>query len=113
QAYELQLLRAAGYGLEVSRCRICGVDATLAEALYFVIARGGVVCARCRPEAPESAVRIDGEIAQALTSLSEAPLTTVTAIRAAGSAATLALSRFLGSVMDRKLRSAAFLDSTL
>lgn len=57
QAFELRLLHWAGYGLDFSRCRHCAgaIDAD-ARSAFFVIARGGVVCPRCRPMVPEGAV---------------------------------------------------------
>jgi DNA repair protein RecO (recombination protein O) len=114
QAYELQLLRATGYGLEFARCRLCADEVSgLASPLYFVVGRGGIVCARCRPEAPEGAVRIDADSARRLAQLGEAPLAATAALGPADGDATLALSRFLASIMDRKLRSADFLDSIL
>lgn len=113
-AYELKLLRAAGYGLQFERCRLCAtVVASDAAALYFVISRGGVVCMRCRPEAPEGAVRLDAASAMALARLDHAPLAEVRAMGTGYPAAGLVLSRFLASILDRKLRSAAFLDQVL
>ena len=113
-AYELKLLRAAGYGLQFERCRLCAtMVASDAAALYFVISRGGVVCMRCRPEAPEGAVRLDAASARALARLDHAPLAEAEALGAGSPAAGLALSRFLASILDRKLRSAAFLDQVL
>ncbi len=113
-AYELKLLRAAGYGLQFERCRLCAtVVASDAAALYFVISRGGVVCIRCRPEAPEGAVRLDAASAAALARLDHAPLAEAQTLAAGSPAAGLALSRFLASILDRKLRSAEFLDRVL
>lgn len=114
RAYELKLLRAAGYGLEFERCRLCATAvASDPAALYFVISRGGIVCMRCRPEAPEGAVRLDDASAAALARLNHAPLAEAPALAAGGAAAGLALSRFLGSILDRKLRSVEFLERVL
>jgi DNA repair protein RecO (recombination protein O) len=111
-AYELKLLRVTGYGLEFARCRRCGnAIASETAALYFVVSRGGIVCSRCRPEAPEGAVRLDAASAMALARLDQAPLQEVPALPSGNEAAGLALDRFLGSILDRRLRSAEFLDS--
>jgi DNA repair protein RecO (recombination protein O) len=113
-AYELKLLSAAGYGLEFGNCRLCERPvANDAAGSYFVISRGGVVCVRCRPEAPEGAVRLDAASAIALAALDLAPLEEAHAMPAGSTAAGLALSRFLMSIMDRKLRSVDFLDQIL
>lgn len=113
QAYELKMLRAAGYGLEFERCRLCETIVEYGGAAYFVIARGGIVCLRCRPEAPESAVRLEAASVAILAQLSRGTLYEATQSADAGAAATLALTRFLTSTLDRKLRSADFLDSVL
>jgi DNA repair protein RecO (recombination protein O) len=113
-AYELKVLRAAGYGLQFGRCRLCETAvASDAAALYFVISRGGVVCMRCRPEAPEGAVRLDTASAVALAGLDLAPFKEAHTMPPGSAAAGIALSRFLLSIMDRKLRSADFLDQVL
>lgn len=114
QAYELQLLHATGYGLDFERCRLCtNRIETFSNPLYFIVARGGIVCARCRPEAPEGAVRMDPNSAAALSRLCVASLHQAKALDAGGRDAALALNRFLMSILDRKLRSADFLDSIL
>jgi DNA repair protein RecO (recombination protein O) len=113
-AYELKLLRTAGYGLDFTRCRLCETavsESTL--ALYFVIARGGVVCARCRPEAPEGAVRLDSTSAAGLALLDRTPLGNLAQVAGVNAAAGQALSRFLASILDRKLKSTQFLDQML
>src|SRR5258708_3583694 len=73
-AYELKMLDATGYGLEFGRCRLCdSVADANGSAVYFVVSRGGIVCTRCRPEAPEGAVRLDAAGAAILARLSIAP----------------------------------------
>ncbi len=114
QAFELRLLRWAGFGLEFARCRGCEVRVGDARAnLFFVAARGGVVCARCRPAAPEDALRLGAASAQALADLGGIPFAEALGARPAGPDGALALSRFLSSVAGRRLRSTAFLDSVL
>ncbi|HEX4209311.1 MAG TPA: DNA repair protein RecO [Candidatus Binataceae bacterium] len=114
QGFELAMLRAAGFGLEFSRCRACGVlDSNRTEAAYFIPSRGGVVCPRCRPAAPESAVRLTPASVAAMTRLNEAALTAHASLEHAGADGAQALARFLAAVLDRRLRSAAFLDTLL
>lgn len=112
QGYELRLLNWAGYGIDFSRCRNCGIDAQLDYA-FFVVARGGVVCPRCRVQTPEGAVKLEASSAAALTRLTHAELADACAAGAAGGDGALAISRFIASILDRRLRSAAFLDSML
>jgi DNA repair protein RecO (recombination protein O) len=114
QSFELNLLRAAGFGLNFARCRICGVsESATGGAVYFVVARGGIVCARCRPQAPEGAVRLATVNAAALAALDDAPIEHAAILAAAGSDGALAIGRFLASILDRKLRSVDFLNSLL
>lgn len=113
QAYELKMLRAAGYGLEFEHCRLCGTPVEGENAVYFVVARGGIVCVRCRSEAAEGAVRLDAACCATLLHLSGAPLSQAALSADSGPAATLALARFVASILDRKLRSVEFLDSVL
>lgn len=113
-AYELKMLRAAGYGLDFARCRLCqNVVEANGNPVYFVISRGGVVCGRCRPEAPEGVVRLDGSSAVTLAQISAATFAEVSSIAPSAAAGAFALARFLTSILDRKLRSADFLDSVL
>ncbi|HZP44128.1 MAG TPA: DNA repair protein RecO [Candidatus Binataceae bacterium] len=114
QAYELQMMEATGYGLDFARCRLCGNRVeTLTGALYFVVARGGIVCGRCRPEAPEGAVRLEGQSALVLAHLAVTPLELIASATAAGRDGAAALNRFLMTILDRRLRSADFLDGVL
>jgi DNA repair protein RecO (recombination protein O) len=112
QKFELRLLKWAGYGLEFSRCRHCAspVSSELLAA-YFIIARGGIICARCRPMVPEGAVRMAGASALILAQLAEAAFRDNGIVPAADGAP--AIARFIASVLDRRLRSAPFLDSML
>lgn len=114
QSFELNLLRVAGFGLNFARCRICGVAGEVTGGtVYFIVARGGIVCARCRPQAPEGAVRLMAANAAALAALAAAPIEHAAMLMHAGSDGALAVARFLASILDRKLRSVAFLDSLL
>jgi len=112
QAFELRALRWAGFGLEFARCRVCANPADT-EAVYFVVGRGGVVCARCRAGVPEGAIRLRMESAAALAQLGAMAMEEVAGATPAGADGALAIARFLNSVVDRKLRTAEFLDSIL
>ncbi len=57
QAYELRMLHWAGYGLDFARCRQC-TDG-ISQSAYFIVSRGGMVCARCRPMIPDGALKVD------------------------------------------------------
>ena len=114
QAFELKMLAWAGFGLEFARCRNCGaVVGANGGAAYFVTGRGGVLCARCRPAVPEGAIRLDGASAAALARLGAAAIDDAPGTAPAGADGALAIGRFLSSVLDRRLRSAEFLESIL
>jgi DNA repair protein RecO (recombination protein O) len=114
QSFELHILRAAGFGLDFGLCRICSdSNGAAGNAVYFVVSRGGIVCTRCRPNAPEGAVRLALTSASALAILAGAPLEDAAIHTHAGSDGALAITRFLASILDRKLRSVEFLDSLL
>jgi DNA repair protein RecO (recombination protein O) len=114
QAFELKILQAAGFGLEFGCCRLCG---QLAEpeggTVYFVPSRGGIVCARCRGQAVESAVRMDTSSATALARLCLTPFAEAAALPHGGGDSVSAIARFLATILDRKLRSLDFLNSIL
>jgi DNA repair protein RecO (recombination protein O) len=111
QAYELRMLGWAGFGLDFDRCRICEIDQAGAAPAYFVIGRGGIVCARCRESTPEGGIRLGAPSAAALTRLARLPMEAARDAQAAGPDGALAIARFIASVVDRKLRSVEFLDS--
>ncbi len=114
QAFELNLLRVAGFGLEFARCRVCAEAIAAAnEAVHFVVTRGGVVCPRCRAHAPEGAVRLGAANAAAMAALAGAPLELASAMAGGGTDGALALARFIASILDRRLRSTTLLDSLL
>jgi DNA repair protein RecO (recombination protein O) len=114
QAFELRILEWAGYGLEFGHCRVCStITAAESPPVYFVVARGGVVCARCRNAVPEGAIRIAAESAVALARLSTIALDEAALARSSGRDGALAIARFISSILDRRLRSADFLDSML
>lgn len=115
QAYELRMLAWAGFGLNFERCRVCGNAQADAAATYFIVGRGGVVCARCRDATPEGGIRLGAPSAAALARLAQRPFdaTREAQTAAAGSDGALAIARFIASVVDRKLRSVEFLDSML
>jgi DNA repair protein RecO (recombination protein O) len=114
QAFELKLLGWAGFGLEFARCRVCRSEhAMREEPVFFVTARGGTVCARCRAATIEGGLRLEPSTGAALAALSQMSLEESGAAAHGGADGALALSRFIASVLDRRLRSAEFLDSVL
>jgi DNA repair protein RecO (recombination protein O) len=114
QGFELKILQAAGFGLEFGRCRLCGKPAEAeGGAVYFVPSRGGIVCARCRGQAVESAVRMHAANAAALARLCLTPLAESATLPHGGGDSVSAIARFLATILDRKLRSLDFLNSIL
>ncbi|HTY54910.1 MAG TPA: DNA repair protein RecO [Candidatus Binataceae bacterium] len=115
QAFELGLLRWAGYELDFRQCRVCGSEPDLqSTGLSFVAARGGIVCRRCRDSIHAvGAVAISAASAVALTSLSACTIDAAPATTPAGTDGTLAIARFLAGVVDRRLRSLEFLETIL
>jgi len=116
QAFELRLLGWAGFGLEFTRCRICSTlnsDNGAASTVYFVVSRGGIVCAKCRPSVAEGAIKLSSKAAATLARLGRLPMDDSPGSDAAGPDGALALARFIGSIVDRRLRSEEFLDSVL
>jgi DNA repair protein RecO (recombination protein O) len=114
QAFELKMLGWAGFGLEFDRCRLCATPSVGAEArFYFVMARGGVVCARCRSDAPEGGFPISSASAAALARIGAASLDAAADKFPAGADGVLSLARFIGSIVDRRLKSLEFLDSVM
>jgi DNA repair protein RecO (recombination protein O) len=113
RAFELKILQAAGFGLDFGGCRLCGIAEPEGRSVYFVPSRGGIVCARCRGQAVESAVRMDTSNAAALARLTLAPLAESVMLHPGGADSSSAIARFLATILDRKLRSVDFLDSTL
>lgn len=114
QAFEMRLLGWAGFGLEFGQCRLCATTCSDdTAAVYFVISRGGVVCARCRPSVAEGAIKLAGRSAAILARLGRLPMNDSPGSESAGPDGALALARFIGSIVDRRIRSAEFLDSIL
>ena len=114
QAFELKILQATGFGLEFGRCRLCSMLAEPESGkVYFIPSRGGIVCARCRGQATESAVRMIASNASTLARLCSAPLGEAATLPHGGADSMLAITRFLATILDRKLRSLEFLNSTL
>ncbi|MGD0075823.1 MAG: DNA repair protein RecO [Candidatus Binataceae bacterium] len=115
QAFELALLRWAGYELEFRRCRLCGAAPEPdAPGWSFVAARGGIVCRRCRDAAHAiGAVALSGASATALARLGAIAIENASAADAAGPDGGLAIARFVASVLDRRLRSLEFLETIL
>jgi DNA repair protein RecO (recombination protein O) len=114
QAFELKILQAAGYGLEFGCCRLCSRSTRNdGSYVYFVPSRGGIVCGQCRGQGLESAVRMDQSNALALARLSLTPVADAASTPDGGNEGSLAIGRFLTTILDRKLRSIDFLNSIL
>jgi DNA repair protein RecO (recombination protein O) len=113
QAYELRMLAVAGFGLELGSCRVCGASGESEDAVYFVVSRGGVVCNRCRANAPEGAVRVAAANAAAMARLATATFDEATVLAHGGRDGAQAITRFFASILDRRLRSLDFLDSVI
>jgi DNA repair protein RecO (recombination protein O) len=112
QTFELKILQAAGFGLDFGCCRLCGkVAEPEGGSVYFVPSRGGIVCARCRGQAVESAVRMHTASAAALARLSVTPLAESATFSPGGADSSSSIARFLATILDRKLRSLDFLRS--
>lgn len=112
QAFELKLLGWAGYGLEFNRCRGCGAEpAAHHGTAVFVVARGGVLCARCRGAADAGAISLSAASALALGRLGRIALDGAAEPQACGPDGELAIARFIASIIDRRLRSLQFLES--
>ena len=115
QAFELAMLRWAGYELEFRRCRVCALAPEPdAPGWSFVPARGGIVCRRCRDGVHAAgAVALSAASAAALARLGALPIESAPAAEAAGPDGRLAIARFVASVLDRRLRSLEFLETIL
>jgi recombinational DNA repair protein (RecF pathway) len=110
----MRMLGWAGFGLEFTRCRICAsANGDNGATVYFVVSRGGIVCAKCRPSVAEGAIKLASAGAAILARLGTAPMEDSPGSEAAGPDGALALARFIGSIVDRRLRSQEFLDSVL
>jgi len=114
QSFELKMLEATGFALEFGQCRACGNHpAPAGGQVYFVASRGGILCARCHRETTEGTVRLRNEHAAALARLNAAALGEAPMLPHGGENGALAISRFLATILDRKLRSLEFLNSVL
>jgi recombinational DNA repair protein (RecF pathway) len=99
--------------MQFDRCRVCAESQAGSAAVYFIIGRGGIVCARCRESVPEGGIRLGAASAAALAELGRMPMAAASAATAAGADGALAIARFIASVVDRKLRSVEFLESVI
>lgn len=115
QAFELDLLRWAGYQLEFRRCQVCGSEQPAdAPGLSFAASRGGIVCRRCRDTINASGtIALGAASAAALARLGAIPIDQAPEAEPAGRDGAMAIARFLAGVLDRRLRSLEFLDTIL
>lgn len=115
QAFELRLLRWAGYGLEFGRCRMCeAIPAPQTSSFAFVAAYGGIVCQLCRSSLDTGAIALSGQSVAAMRELSRLPLDAAAHSSAAGGAdAQSAIAHFMATILDRRLRSLDFLSRVM
>lgn len=114
QAFELSLLRWAGYQLEFRRCQIC--DRTPTEqttSFVFIPSHGGIVCQACRNGVSDAFIGLGATSVAALAQLGTISLEAAPAAQYAGRDAEAALARFMATVLDRKLRSLEFLNQVI
>jgi DNA repair protein RecO (recombination protein O) len=71
-AFELDLLREAGYLPDFSACALCGRDAANLDRAYFSPARSGVVCRSCEMSAPDR-IEFDPRLLRMLQQILSAP----------------------------------------
>jgi DNA repair protein RecO (recombination protein O) len=114
QAFELKLLRWAGYGLDFSCCRRCAVGAGEHDLRFaFVVAEGGLLCERCRRASSTGAQALAPISLGQLQRLTILPIDAACAEPAALADAGGAINRFIAYTLERKLRSLAFLEAML
>jgi DNA repair protein RecO (recombination protein O) len=114
QAFELKLLRWAGYELDFSRCRRCRIGVGERKLRFaFVVAEGGVLCERCRLPGLVGAQMLEPISLGQLQRLAALPLERACAQPAALADGCGAINRFIAHTIDRKLRSLSFLEATL
>lgn len=114
QAFELKILNATGFGLEFGLCRICRAEtAPDGGQLYFIASRGGILCARCGRDGNEGAMPLSAANSVAIARLAEGPIEESARLDHGGRQGELAIARFLGTILDRRLRSIDFLDSVM
>jgi DNA repair protein RecO (recombination protein O) len=110
QAFELNMLRWAGYQLEFRRCRICErAPADNTTSFVFMPSHGGIVCQHCRGAVGDAFIGLSASSVAALAQLGSIALAQAPAAPSAGRDAEAALARFMATVLDRKLRSVEFL----
>jgi DNA repair protein RecO (recombination protein O) len=109
QAFELNLLRWAGYQLEFRRCQVCGRSPENATSFVFIPSHGGIVCQHCRAGASDTFIGLTASSVAALAHLGSVPLEEAVSAPSAGRDAEAALARFMATILDRRLRSVEFL----
>lgn len=109
--YEAMLLRHLGFGPELTRCVKCERPARNIRVTRLSPARGGLLCRVCSPDDARAA-RLSGLAVASLVGLSEGPLTRTAGLpvdRELRAELREALDRWTTYVLDRPLRTAAFL----
>jgi DNA repair protein RecO (recombination protein O) len=110
--YEMALLRDAGYTPELDECVVCR-ERLRAETNYWSAAGGGVVCPNCRSD--EAAVRpVSPNAVKLLRLLLHGRFADVAPVAIDASLAAemeRALGEYVRWVLERDVRSAAFIDT--
>ena len=107
-AYELRTLVNNGEYPDVFSCRICGRDADLP---FFSVRRNGCLCADCASSVP-GAVPLKPGTLQAMRHIVRAPLRSLYSFRIPPEAEEnlkSVMKEYLARIIDRPLRTAAFL----
>jgi DNA repair protein RecO (recombination protein O) len=114
QAFELKLLAWSGYALEFARCRVCArKPGPQTTSVSFVVAKGGIVCRACRENLATPTIALSSASAAAMVRLATIDFDASVDHEPSGLDGASAIARFLSSVLDRRLRSLEFLESTL
>lgn len=109
--YELRLLALAGYRPELFHCVICG-EKVRPEPQFYSTPDGGVVCPRCGPDRP-AAHRLSLNGLKVLRYLQTRPFAVVEQLNLSGRVQKeieRLMYETLSYHLERRLRSAAFLD---
>ncbi|HMQ32390.1 MAG TPA: DNA repair protein RecO [Chloroflexaceae bacterium] len=111
RAYELRLLHLAGYRPHLHHCAVCG-EVLTEEADRFSPSMGGVLCPRDRG-ADRGALPMSGAAFRLLRYLQGQPLAAIEALRLSREVRAEAerlLRSYLRQLLERDLKSVAFLD---
>lgn len=112
RAFELKLLAASGYAVDLSRCRGCGSPADALARAYLSTGRGGIVCRNC-VRAGEPVRPVTAATAASLARLAVLPLRAAASATIAPEArpeGAAVLASLIEPALSGPLYSRAFLD---